>query len=78
MKPKKLERSNTDDLFRNRLDNIIDLEHPLVRLAHETDWAFFEAAIEPLYAENGRPGVPVNWSSVSITGLSPASPMSRA
>ena len=61
MKPKKLERSNTDDLFRNRLDNIIDLEHPLVRLAHETDWAFFEAAIEPLYAENGRPGVPVRF-----------------
>jgi IS5 family transposase len=59
MKPKKLERSDTDDLFRARLENIIDLKHPLVRLARETDWAFFEAAIEPLYAEAGRPGVPV-------------------
>ena len=61
MKPKKLERSDTDDLFRARLENIIDLRHPLVRLARETQWAFFEAAIEPLYAEDGRPGVPVRF-----------------
>ena len=61
MKPKKLERSDTDDLFRARLQNIIDPRHPLVRLAHETDWGFFEAAIEPLYAEHGRPGVPVRF-----------------
>jgi IS5 family transposase len=61
MKPKKPERSNTDDLFRQRLENIIDLKHALVRLAHETDWSFFEAAIEPLYAEHGRPGVPVRF-----------------
>jgi len=61
MKPKKLERSDTDDLFRARLENIIDLKHALVRWARETDWAFFEAAIEPLYAEAGRPGVPVRF-----------------
>jgi len=65
MKPKKLERSETDDLFRARLENIIDLRHALVRLAHETDWGFFEQAIEPLYAEDGRPGVPVRF----IVGL---------
>jgi IS5 family transposase len=60
MKPKKPERSDTDDLFRTRLQNIIDLKHPLVRLAHETDWSFFEAAIAP-HAEHGRPGVPVRF-----------------
>jgi IS5 family transposase len=65
MKPKKLDRSETDDLFRARLENIIDLRHALVRLAHETDWGFFEQAIEPLYAEDGRPGVPVRF----IVGL---------
>jgi transposase, IS5 family len=65
MKPKKLERSGTDDLFRARLENIIDLRHPLVRLARETDWAFYEKAIEPLYAEDGRPGVMVRF----IVGL---------
>ena len=61
MKPKKPERSETEDLFRARLQNIIAPKHPLVRLAHETDWGFFEAAIEPLYAERGRPGVPVRF-----------------
>jgi hypothetical protein len=48
MKPKKPELSDTDDLFRMRLENIVDLKHPLVRLAHETDWRFYEAVIEPL------------------------------
>ena len=61
MKPKKPERSEAEDLFRARLQNIIAPKHPLVRLADETDWGFFEAAIEPLYAEHGRPGVPVRF-----------------
>jgi IS5 family transposase len=61
MKPKKLERSGTDDLLRARLENIINPRHPLVRLGQETDWAFYERAIEPLYAEDGRPGVPVRF-----------------
>ena len=61
MKPKKPERSEPEDLFRARLQNIIAPKHPLVRLAHETNWGFFEAAIEPLYAERGRPGVPVRF-----------------
>jgi transposase, IS5 family len=61
MKPKKPERSEAEDLFRARLQNIIAPKHPLVRLAQETDWGFFEAAIEPLYAERGRPGVPVRF-----------------
>lgn len=61
MKPKKPERSDTDDLFRARLESIISPRHPLVRLAQETDWGFYEAAIEPLYAEHGRPGVPVRF-----------------
>ena len=61
MKPKKPERSEAEDLFRAGLQNIIAPKHPLVRLAHETDWGFFEAAIEPLYAERGRPGVPVRF-----------------
>jgi Transposase domain (DUF772) len=39
----------------------IDLKHPLVRLAQETDWRFFEAAIDPLYSEHGRPAGPVRF-----------------
>ena len=33
MRPRKPEKSATDDLFRSRLDQIIDMRHELVRLA---------------------------------------------
>ena len=65
MKPKKTVRTGQDDLFRTRLEDIINPRHGLVRLADLIDWRFFEEAIEPLYADVGRPGVPVRF----IVGL---------
>jgi len=46
------------DMFRNRLDNMNDMRHELVRLARLIDWKRFEAAFGDLYAEKGRPGLP--------------------
>ena len=46
------------DLFRNRLDNLIDLRHELARLAGLIDWKRFDDAFGELYAEKGRPGLP--------------------
>jgi IS5 family transposase len=46
------------DLFRNRLDNLIDMRHEFVRLAGLIDWRRFDEAFGALYAENGRPGLP--------------------
>ena len=46
------------DLFRNRLDNMIDMRHELVRLAGLIDWKRFDEAFGGLYAEKGRPGLP--------------------
>src|SRR5271170_2080337 len=46
------------DLFRSRLDQIINLRHELVRAAGLTDWMFFDQRFSALYAEAGRPGVP--------------------
>jgi transposase, IS5 family len=46
------------DMFRNRLDNIIDMRHELVRLAGLIDWKRFDEAFGGLYAEKGRPGLP--------------------
>jgi IS5 family transposase len=46
------------DMFRNRLDNIIDMRHELVRLAGLIDWRRFDEAFGSLYAEKGRPGLP--------------------
>ena len=30
------------DMFRSRLDNILNHRHPLFRLAGQIDWSFFE------------------------------------
>jgi IS5 family transposase len=46
------------DMFRNRLDNMIDVRHELVRLAGLIDWRRFDEAFGTLYAEKGRPGLP--------------------
>jgi IS5 family transposase len=46
------------DMFRNRLDNMIDVRHELVRLAGLIHWRRFDEAFGTLYAEKGRPGLP--------------------
>ena len=46
------------DLFRNRLDNLIDKRHELARLSGLIDWKRFDEAFGALYAEKGRPGLP--------------------
>ena len=51
--------SGQTDLFRARLDQIIDLKHPLVRLADITDWTFLEQQFGAVYDEDpGRPPLP--------------------
>lgn len=51
--------SRTDDLFRQRLENLIDMRHELVRLAHRIDWARLEETLASCYADFGRPAHPV-------------------
>ena len=48
------------DLFRNRLENIINLEHPLAKLSREIDWSSLEKQFGQFYVEEiGRPGIPI-------------------
>ena len=48
------------DLFRQELSNIIDLRHPLVKLAQQIDWQSCEGRFGGLYASGiGRPGHPI-------------------
>lgn len=54
MQPSKQSRGGKD-LFRERLDAIIDLKHPLVRLAHLVPWSEFDAAFGRFYKPVGRP-----------------------
>ena len=42
MRPKERRESGEQDLFRSRLDQLIDLDHALVKLAKTIDWRFLE------------------------------------
>jgi transposase, IS5 family len=57
MRPKRHETTGSGDLFRARLDQIINMKHELVQLAGKIDWAWIDSEIAPLYSENGRPGI---------------------
>jgi IS5 family transposase len=57
MRPKKHQTTGSSDLFRARLDQIINLKHELVQLAGKLDWDWIDGEIAPLYRENGRPGI---------------------
>jgi len=48
------------DLFRSRLEQIIDLRHPLCKLARAIDWTVFEEEFGAFYSESmGRPAKPI-------------------
>ncbi|MGB8365361.1 MAG: IS5 family transposase [Rhizomicrobium sp.] len=57
MRPKQHKTTGSGDLFRSRLDQIINMKHELVQLAARIDWAWIDQEIAPLYSENGRPGI---------------------
>ena len=57
MRPKKNMPTNAVDLFRSRLDQIINLKHELAQLAGKIDWNWLDEQIAPLYSETGRPAV---------------------
>jgi IS5 family transposase len=47
------------DLFRPALEQIIALDHPLVRLARQIDWAFLNGRLGKVYrASDGHPPLP--------------------
>jgi IS5 family transposase len=57
MRPKKHETTGEGDLFRPRLDKIINMKHELVQLAGKIDWGWIDGEIAPLYSDKGRPGI---------------------
>src|SRR3712207_9219646 len=67
MRPKQPKAEPQEDLFRARLENLVDPRHPLVRLAGLIDWGRFEAEFGALYTDGGRPGL----STRLMVGLHP-------
>jgi hypothetical protein len=57
-RPKRHETRGSSDLFRARLDQIINMMHEQAQLAGEIDWDWIDRKIAPLYSENCRPGIP--------------------
>jgi IS5 family transposase len=56
MRPRKTERSGSGDLFRARLDQIINMQHELVRLADAIDWEWIDGELAERFSDQGRPG----------------------
>jgi IS5 family transposase len=60
MKPKDREPRSQEELFRSRLEQMIDLGHELCQLANQIDWERFIKEFGQLYVEKtGRPGLPI-------------------
>ncbi len=58
MKPKPQVRQAQRELFRVELEQLVDAEHPLVKLGRQMDWAVFTERLGQTYAAtNGAPGV---------------------
>ena len=59
MRPKERRDTGQTDLLRSRLDAIIDMSHPLVKLAMTVDWSFLEQRLGAVYEDKpGRPPLP--------------------
>ena len=54
----------TDDFFRARLDQMIDLHHPLAVLANRLPWPAIEAALAPAFERKNRQGRMVEFSDI--------------
>ena len=61
MRPKQPVTPRSDDLFRARLDQIIDKKHALVVLADKIDWAWIDDELAECFSDQGRPAEPVRF-----------------
>jgi len=59
MRPRERRDSGKQDLFRSRLDQVINMDHALAKLARTIDWGFLEEKFGAMYADGaGRPPLP--------------------
>src|SRR5258706_4138401 len=59
MRPGERGEGGEQDLFRSRLEQIIDMNHALVKLARTIDWRFLEEKLGAVYTDKpGQPPLP--------------------
>ena len=61
MRPKQPPKARHDDLFRARLDQIINMKHELAVLADKIDWAWLDEQLAGRFSNKGRPAEPVRF-----------------
>ena len=52
-------QENQRELFRTRLEDMINPNHKLALLAKAIDWEYFEKEFKPYYSDKGAPSVPI-------------------
>lgn len=65
----------TEDLFRSRIDHMIDLRHPLAVLASHMPWQQIEASVAHLFSRKARSGQAM--PDLDLFGETPAAPVAR-
>ena len=59
MRPREQRETGEQDMFRSRLDQVIDMDHALVKLARTIDWRFLEERFGAVYKDGpGQPPLP--------------------
>jgi IS5 family transposase len=67
MRPRERRETGQRDLFRARLDQIVALDHPLVKLARAIDWSFLEERFGAVYTDDpGRPPLPTRLMAAQV------------
>ena len=61
MRPRQQQKARCDDLFRARLDQIINMKHALVVLADKIDWTWLDDELAESFSDQGRPAEPVRF-----------------
>jgi IS5 family transposase len=53
-------KSQQEDLYKAKLDYLIDLKHPIILLSEKINWKIFESEFEKYYSKDyGRPSKPI-------------------
>ena len=59
MRPRERRDGGQNDLFRSRLDQIVDRDHALAKLGRAIDWRFLEERFGAVYTDKaGHPPLP--------------------
>jgi IS5 family transposase len=79
MRPPERRDSGQHDPLRSRLDQMIDLAHPLAKLARSLDWGFLELRLGAAYTDRpGRPPLPTRlMAGLAILTWTSYSPRAR-